>query len=159
MHDSISRISHISTVNGNNTKRIKNLKAVGLWLIPVILIPTIWPIYSISVGEFNDWRNDVQWQEGRSGEGIKSVIGVFIMDPVLVGLGFVGLLFAAAKRDYFVFLWVTLFLVYIGFSGWAIKFHYIMLLPALCISSAVLIGRLSEVQNYGKEEGISADYF
>ena len=88
----------------------------------------------------------VQWQEGRSGEGIKSVIGVFIMDPVLVGLGFVGLLFAVAKRDYFVFLWVTLFLVYIGFSGWAIKFHYIMLLPALCISSAVLIGRLSEVR-------------
>ena len=151
-----------STDKSNNIKHIKNLKTVGLWLIPVILIPTIWPIYSISVGEFSDWRSDVQWQEGRSGEGIRSLIGIYDMDPVLVVLGLLGLFFAAAKRDYFVFLWIISFLVYTWFSGWAIKFHYISLLPALCISSAVLIGKLSEVRIMkSKKESLPAisDYF
>src|SRR5919206_239124 len=31
----------------------KNLKMLGLWFIPVILIPSIWPLYSIAIGQFN----------------------------------------------------------------------------------------------------------
>ena len=36
---------------------IINLKALGLWFIPVILIPAIWPAYAISVGQFDGWLN------------------------------------------------------------------------------------------------------
>jgi 4-amino-4-deoxy-L-arabinose transferase-like glycosyltransferase len=37
----------------------KNWKVVGLWLIPVISIPLIWPVYAILLGDFNFWLNDV----------------------------------------------------------------------------------------------------
>jgi hypothetical protein len=136
----------ISSGNGTKAKYIKNLKIVGLWLIPVILIPVIWPLYSISVGEFTYWTSDVQWQEARRGDGIKSVVGIFMMDPVLLTLGFLGLLFASLRRDYFIFIWVVSFFAYLGLSGWVLKFHYIMLLPAFCISSAVFIGWLPEIR-------------
>ena len=37
----------------------KNWKVVGLWLVPVISIPLIWPVYAILLGDFNLWLNDV----------------------------------------------------------------------------------------------------
>jgi len=132
--------------NGTKTKYIKNLEIVGLWLIPVILIPLIWPLYSISIGEFTYWTSDLQWQQARGGDGIKSVVGIFMMDPVLLTLGFLGLVLASLRRDYFIFIWVVSFFAYVGLSGWVLKFHYIMLLPAFCVSSAVFIAWLSEIR-------------
>jgi len=149
--------------NNNIKIKYRNLKALLLWLIPVILIPTIWPVYSIFAGEFDDWRNDLSWQEGRGGQGMKSLVNwIFNLDPVLVILGLSGLFFAAVKRDYFIFLWIIPFLIYIEFSGWVLVFHYIMLLPGLCISSAALLGRLTEVRivkNKKKSLPTISDYF
>ena len=47
----------------NNNKN--RLKVLGLWLFPVILIPLIWPAYSISSGQFNEWLNGIIHQETR----------------------------------------------------------------------------------------------
>jgi 4-amino-4-deoxy-L-arabinose transferase-like glycosyltransferase len=33
----------------------KNFKLIGLWIIPVLLIPLLWPMYAISQGELNEW--------------------------------------------------------------------------------------------------------
>ena len=46
---------------GNN----KNFKTLGLWFIPVILLPSIWPAYSIFAGQFNEWMDDITWQSQR----------------------------------------------------------------------------------------------
>ena len=139
-----------SSGKGTKLKYVKDLKIVGLWLVPVIIIPLIWPLYSISVGEFTYWTSDLQWQQARGGEGIKSVVGIFLMDPVLLTFGFLGLIFASLRRDYFIFIWVVSFFAYIGFSGWALKFHFIMLLPAFCVSSAVFIAWLSDIRIMGR---------
>ncbi|NHI03940.1 hypothetical protein DYY67_1010 [Candidatus Nitrosotalea sp. TS] len=41
------------------------LRKIGLWFIPVILIPLIWPIESIMRGEFNLWLDGIMWQTGK----------------------------------------------------------------------------------------------
>jgi 4-amino-4-deoxy-L-arabinose transferase-like glycosyltransferase len=50
----------IFTKNSN-----RRLKVLGLWFIPAILTPLIWPAYSISSGHFNEWRNGILHQETR----------------------------------------------------------------------------------------------
>ena len=35
------------------TNNKKSFKALGLWIIPVILIPLIWPIHALYAGEFD----------------------------------------------------------------------------------------------------------
>jgi cytochrome b561 len=41
------------------TSSNKNWKILGLWLIPVISIPLIWPVDVILIGDFNVWLKDV----------------------------------------------------------------------------------------------------
>ncbi len=56
----------IETVTGNAfTNNNRRLNVLGLWLIPVILIPSIWPAYNIAAGHFNEWRNGIVHQETR----------------------------------------------------------------------------------------------
>ena len=43
------------------TSSNKNWKIVCLWFIPVILIPSSWPVDAISNGDFNLWLKDVIW--------------------------------------------------------------------------------------------------
>ena len=74
----------IFRANKKYRERIKNL---GLWLIPVILIPAIWPAYAISVGEYDNWYSGVFSQAGREGSGVGSIGILFKIDPVLVSIG------------------------------------------------------------------------
>ena len=139
----------------NNNK----LKILGLWFIPVILIPLIWPIYSISVGQFNQWINGVIWQgtERHGGKTLYDIIlSFFRIDPVLVVLGLAGLVVfpavaalttsaasaaaATIKKDFlFLPLWLFPYLLLIYFIGWAIIFYLIPVLPVFCIAAARLI--------------------
>ena len=64
---------NISSKNSRHSRRMtllfrynKNLKALGLWFIPVILIPAIWPSYAISVNQFDLWLNGVYYQTNRT---------------------------------------------------------------------------------------------
>ena len=46
----------------------KRFKMLGLWLIPVILIPLVWPIQSIESGHLSNWIHDVfYYQTHRTG--------------------------------------------------------------------------------------------
>ena len=47
------------------TNNKKSFKALGLWIIPVILIPLMWPAYAIFNGELEDWLTGLSWQGGR----------------------------------------------------------------------------------------------
>jgi Dolichyl-phosphate-mannose-protein mannosyltransferase len=144
----------------NNNSNNNKLKLLGLWFIPVILIPLIWPIYSISVGQFNQWINGVIWQgtERHGGKTLYDVLlSFFRIDPVLVVLGLAGLVVfpavavittsaaaAAAstiKNKDFLFLplWLFPYLLLIYFIGWAIIFYLIPILPVFCIAAARVI--------------------
>lgn len=125
----------------NNTKNLRVL--LGLWLVPVILIPMIWPVYALSIGEFHLWVSGVFLQLHRISQPlVNSVSAFFKTDPILFLLGIAGLGYAALKRDYFVLLWIIPFLIFLYIIGYVSLFHFIPLIPALCIAAARLIAEL-----------------
>jgi 4-amino-4-deoxy-L-arabinose transferase-like glycosyltransferase len=125
----------------NNTKSPRVL--LGLWLVPVILIPMIWPVYALSIGEFRLWESGVLLQLHRISQPlVDSVNAFFKNDPVLFLLGIAGLGYAALKRDYFVLLWIIPFLIFLYIIGYVSLFHFIPLIPALCIAAARLTAEL-----------------
>jgi 4-amino-4-deoxy-L-arabinose transferase-like glycosyltransferase len=91
------------------TNSNRSLKVLGLWFIPVIMIPSIWPIYSIAVNQFDDWVYGVEYQSRKAGNIMHSLAHAmqdfFKSDPLLFVLGIAGLIFAAIKRDFLVLLW------------------------------------------------------
>ena len=143
----------IYTNNNSSSSRKRRLKTLGLWVIPVILIPLIWPAYSISIGQFNLWWQGVLHQTDRTvnltdtdmnGSLLKSVGIFYQIDPVLLILGIAGLIFAGAiKRDFLVLLWVIPFTIFFVAIGFAQYFYVIPILPAFCIAAARMISDLS----------------
>src|SRR5919106_5843012 len=41
------------------------VRKLGVWLIPVILVPLIWPIYSVLTNNFDLWLRDLSWNTAR----------------------------------------------------------------------------------------------
>jgi 4-amino-4-deoxy-L-arabinose transferase-like glycosyltransferase len=125
-----------------NTRKWKML---GLWFIPVVLIPLIWPAYALSVGQLDEWSDGVFWQATeRSQIGLISTMrSLILMDPVLASLGIAGIVFAVIKRDYLILLWAITFLIFSYFVQWTLYFHFILVLPVICIASALMIVDIS----------------
>ena len=123
----------------------KNWKYLGLWFAPVILIPFIWPAYSFAAGQYDQWLDGVFWQAGeRENNGaFRSINTLMNMDPVLIVLTFTGLIYAAIKRDFIIFLWIVPFMIFVFLVGYVSYWHLIPLLPAFCIVAAKLIADLS----------------
>jgi hypothetical protein len=123
----------------------KNLKMVSLWLIPVILIPSIWPAHAAFFGQFDLWLKDVISQTQRQNSGFSSIIlFFFLVDPVLLILSSAGIVFAAIKKYYFLLLWIIPFLVFLSVIGFVQYFYWIPILPAFCIAAAVFTIHLLE---------------
>ena len=121
-------------------------KMLGLWFIPVILIPLIWPAYSASLGQFDLWINDVAWQTQRQSAGFAYIVQTFFLyDPVLLLLGAAGFAYAAIKREVFVLLWIVPFMIFLSTIGYVQYFYWIPVLPVFCIAAARLIDRASAV--------------
>jgi hypothetical protein len=119
----------------------KNFKALGLWLVPVVLIPMIWPALAISQGQFDEWVDGVKWQTGRGfsrslSDEMKTVF--FKIDPLLFVLAAIGLVYAWIKKDYFLLLWVIPYLIILFLVDWVYFFHFIPVFPAVCIAVAFL---------------------
>jgi len=143
------------------TNNNKKLKMLSIWIIPVVLIPLIWPMYAISHAQFDQWLNGIYWQTHRQSAGTpleadremtlaNSIAKDFLKMPLLFALGFSGLVFAALKKDFFLLLWGIPFLGFLYFIGFSSEFHIIPLLPLLCISSARLIVGLSDMITHRK---------
>src|SRR5437867_2650620 len=124
----------------NGHSRLK-LKLLAVWFVPVVLIPLIWPVYSMSIGHINDWLDGVLWQATRADRPFDfEMKTVFLrMDPVLMAFGVAGLIFAVIKRDYFILLWAFPYLILIYFLNWVYFFHIIPIIAAFCISGTALI--------------------
>ena len=125
----------------------RSLLSVGIWFIPVILIPATWPAYSIMTNHFDDWKEGVIWQATqRPHLGIfDSISSNFFIDPILITLGFAGFIFAAIRRDIPLLLWIVPFLIFFTFiEGFVKWFHWIPIIPGLCIAVAKLVAYISE---------------
>jgi hypothetical protein len=121
--------------------RISSLKPLGIWFVPVILIPLIWPAYAMSAGQLDEWLDGIFWQATRADRPFPFELqNVFTrMDPVLIGLAAAGLIYAIVRNDYFILLWVFPLLVFLYFINWVYYFHFIPIFPAFCIVTATLL--------------------
>ncbi len=127
-------------------KNTKSLRTLGLWFIPVILIPLIWPVQSIASDQFDLWIKDVLWQTDRENGGFTKAVWYFSMfDPVLLVLGAAGVAFAAIKKDWMILLWVIPFLIFISIIGYVQYFHWIPVLPAFCIALPRFVLAINEM--------------
>jgi hypothetical protein len=117
---------------------------LGLWLTPVILIPLVWPAYSISVGGFNFWIDGVLWQVHRESQPLVDSLASFLKnDPILLTLGLAGLSFAVIKKDFLLLSWSIPFMIFLYLIGFVSSYHLIPLLPVFCIGGAILIEDIS----------------
>jgi hypothetical protein len=127
-----------------NTNR--DLKALSLWLIPVVLIPAIWPFLAASAGQFDNWYENIieQATERQSEPLVDSLKDFLTIDPVLFSLGIAGLVFAALRKDLFVLLLAIPYLIFLQLIAFVDVVHLVLLLPAFCIGSARMIIETTE---------------
>jgi len=119
------------------------LKMMAIWIIPVILIPIIWPAYAFATGHLNEWVDGIFWQSsGRQNKG-KSLFDIvdnaWRSDPILLILGLVGTAYLTLRRQFFPILWLAPYIAFLYYVGWVTHFHLILLLPILCICTGKFI--------------------
>jgi hypothetical protein len=121
-----------------NNKR--SLKTLGLWFVPVIFIPVLWPAQSLVAGAFNSWTNDVLWQINRENAGLPWIVFLLaITDPLIFVVGFASIAYSFIRRDYLILLWILPFIVFLAAMGYANFFYWVPILPALCIGAGKLL--------------------
>ena len=121
----------------------RSLKLIGLWLIPVVMIPAIWPIFSIAVNQSDDWLYGVEHQSGKGGKPLAGAMQFFFdKDPILFLIGSAGLIYAAIKRDYFVLLWAIPFFVFFYLVDWVSYFHLSPIIIIFCLAAAPALAHL-----------------
>ena len=147
-------LAYLVFVNSN-----RNLKHLIIWFTPVILIPLLWPAYSLAIGEFDKFVEGLFWQADRADRGpygiidlfspdpIFKIIEIYAFDPLLVILGTAGIGFAAIRRDYFPVLWLLPIIVFFSLLGFVRTFFLIPMLPVFSIGAAVLIVALLDKVN------------
>jgi hypothetical protein len=133
-------------------RRDKSWRALWVWIIPVILIPMIWPIYAILVGDFDQLLEDLTWNTQRGEIQLDSAVSsilanslkyIFQIDPVIFILGITGIIFSEIKRDVFILLWTIPIIVFLFLINFVSFFHLIPLLPLFCIAAAKMMIDLS----------------
>jgi 4-amino-4-deoxy-L-arabinose transferase-like glycosyltransferase len=126
----------------------KNVKALVLLLIPVVLIPMMWPLQAVSMHQFDVWLRDVLGQTQRPSFGLPYISLVFFnLDPVLFILGIAGTMFAIMRRHYFILFWVIPFVIFLLMIGYNQYFYWIPILPVFCISASILVVNLLQRVN------------
>jgi MFS family permease len=126
---------------------LKRARTVAIWLIPVVIISLIWPIYAVTVNQFDNWLTGVLYQAGRDEKGMQMALSsLFEIDPVFAILSGAAVILnildivVFKRRDLLLFFWCLPYFLFLLFVGGAVKyFHFIMLLPVLSIYIAILI--------------------
>lgn len=129
----------------------KDKRLLVLLLTPIVLIPMIWPAYSITHGQFEYWKKDVLWQSQRQNAGIyNAALSFGAIDPVLFGIGIAGVVYSAIRKNTFVLLWILPFVVFLSLIGYTQYFHWMLVLPGFCVAAALLVSDLGK--NYPREK-------
>jgi Ca2+/Na+ antiporter len=140
----ITLIPLVGFIVFTNNKR--SFRALGLWIIPVILVPLLWPIHALYVGDFNQWQEGIDYQTDRTSKPLLEAINYFYReDSVLLILGSASFVFVAVSRkDFILLIWVVPYLSLFYVLDYVSTFHLIPLIPAFCIGIAVMITDLSD---------------
>ncbi|MDW0291561.1 MAG: hypothetical protein QN778_06580 [Nitrososphaeraceae archaeon] len=117
---------------------------IVVWLIPVLLVPMMWPLHAMLSGDLDNWINGVRYQVSRDRPLINTLNTFFEIDPVLFILGMGGLVYAAIKKDYFVLMWTIPVFVFLQVIGYVSSFHLILLLPPFCVAGANMIEKIGK---------------
>jgi 4-amino-4-deoxy-L-arabinose transferase-like glycosyltransferase len=116
----------------------KYVKKIGVFIIPVIMIPLIWPAYAFVSGDANQWFDGVFWQATQRQSEDKTLFGVIMSfyktDPVLLIMGTIGVAYLAFRREFIGVIWMIPYFVLLYLVGWVNHFHLILVLPIWCIS-------------------------
>jgi hypothetical protein len=126
-------------IYNNNSGRDKNTLFL-LWLVPLLGMVMIWPIYAFSIGDIREWTEGIFWQTNREGRDlIYSLQYDLAIDPVLLILGGAGLIYAILRKDLFIMFWVIPFFIFLYLIGFVSFWHLIPALPTFCIAIARMI--------------------
>jgi hypothetical protein len=118
----------------------QNLKYLGLWSIPVIVIPLIWPANALYLGELDQWFNALTWQSERTNNGIFVAFQkLFMIDPIFLVISIFSVAIGAIRKDLFILLGVLPFIIFCCLIGYVSYWHLIPILPFLCISTSLMI--------------------
>lgn len=118
----------------------RRLTNVILFIIPAILIPALWPMHALTLGDWNAWINGVLYQTQRESRPLlNSLNTLFQVDPLLFVVGFGGTIYSIFKRDYFMMAWIFPILIFLQLIGYVSSFHLIPLLPPFCIVGGRMI--------------------
>lgn len=135
-------------------QRQRKYRDVIIWIIPVVLIPLLWPANSIFLDQFDLWVSDVLWQTQRS-NSVLEIIGYFLtIDPVLFVIGMAGIIYSGITKNKFVLFWFVPFMVFLSLVGFKQYFHWIPLIPILCITASILLLDLPKNIRYLKSKTI-----
>ncbi len=125
-----------------------------IWIIPVLLIPMLWPANSIILDQFDLWIKDVLWQTQRS-NSILEIVGYFlVIDPVLFVIGMAGIVYSAITRNKFVLFWFVPFMAFLSLIGFKQYFHWIPIIPILCISASIWLLEMPKKIKYVQSKTI-----
>lgn len=118
----------------------RRLTYVILFVIPAILIPALWPMHALTLGDWNEWVSGVLYQTQRESRPLlNSLNTLFQVDPLLFVVGFGGTIYSIFKRDYFMMAWIFPILIFLQLIGYVSSFHLIPLLPPFCIVGGRMI--------------------
>jgi hypothetical protein len=147
--------SNISNINKRSSIINAKFKTIVSWLVPTLLIPSIWPVYALYSGHFSLWLKGIFFQTHRRLQSFLSSIkyDFFNIDPVFMAIGFVGFIFTSTiKRDLLILLWVIPFMVFLYAIGFVSYWHFIPVFPALSIAAAKMIVDLLNIGIGNKKE-------
>ena len=137
-------VGYLIYKNSNHLKTGCALKVTAVLLIPIFLIPSIWPLYAVSVGEFDLFKkgilNQLDKEERRS-----QILEIFYNnDLLLFFLGFAGLVYSFLRKNWIVVLWIVPFLIFVFIHGWFHLLHAAILLPPLCIAASKFVIEIAQ---------------
>jgi hypothetical protein len=116
-----------------------NGKRFAMWLAPVFLIPLLWPLHAVFMGQTDLWAHWVLWQTDRNKPIQLSLNSFFQIDPLITIGGVAGTIFAGLRKDFLPLIWAGPFMVFSSLIGWVQYFHLIVIFPAFCIAFAILL--------------------
>lgn len=132
-----------SSNSSKDTKtRVKILKLFVIWIVPVIIVPLIWPIHAAYTDDRDTWINDLTWQVQRDRPLARVMETDFKVDPILFILGIAGLAYSALKKDFFLITWFVIPLLFFYFIGYVATFHLVLFLPIFSVAAARLLSEL-----------------
>ena len=79
----------------------RKVRILIIWLVPVILIPFIWPLYSVIAGQSDLWVQWVLWQTERDKPLGRSLNSFFQIDPIITIGGVAGLVLVCSPEGFF----------------------------------------------------------